>query len=58
MELKRIPYRLTVCKVADISAVDMDSDFYFLGKTDEEIGGSNRIELLKRKACGKSAGPF
>ena len=36
MELKRIPYRLTVCKVADISAVDMDSDFYFLGKTDEE----------------------
>lgn len=42
MELKRIPYGLTVCKVADISAVDMDSDFYFLGKTDEEIGGSNR----------------
>ena len=30
MELKRIPYGLTVCKVADISAVDMDSDFYFL----------------------------
>ena len=42
MELKRIPYGLTVCKVADIYAVDMDSDFYFLGKTDEEIGGSNK----------------
>ena len=29
---------------------------YDLSKT--LIGGSNRIELLKRKACGKAAGPF
>ena len=44
MELKTIPYRLTVCKVADISAVDMNSDFYFLGKTDEEISLVCRTE--------------
>ena len=44
MELKTIPYRLTVCKVADISAVDMDSDFYFLGRTDEEISLVCRTE--------------
>lgn len=37
MELERIPYRLTVCKVADISVVDFNSDFYFIGKTDEEL---------------------
>ena len=44
MELRRIPYGLTVCKVADISAVDMDSDFYFLGRTDEEISLVCRTE--------------
>ena len=37
MELKRIPYRLTVCKVADISVFDINTDFYFIGKTDEEV---------------------
>ena len=37
MELKKIPYRLTVCKVKDISDIDMDAEIYFIGKTDEEL---------------------
>ena len=37
MELERIPYRLTVCKVAEISAVDLSAELYFIGKTDEEL---------------------
>ena len=37
MELKKIGYSLTVCKVADISEIDMTSEFYFIGKTDEEL---------------------
>ncbi len=37
MELKRILHKLTVCQVADLSAVDLTADFYFLGRTDEEI---------------------
>ena len=44
MELKRIPYRLTGCKVADISAVDISADFYFIGKTDEEVSLVCRTE--------------
>ena len=44
MELKRIPYRLTVCKVADISAFDINKDFYFIGKTDEEVSLICRTE--------------
>ena len=44
MELKRIPYRLTVCKVADISAVNINADFYFIGKTDEETSLVCRTE--------------
>ena len=37
MELKIIPYDLTVCKVADASALDLTKDFFFIGKTDEEL---------------------
>ena len=44
MELKIIPYRLTVCKVKDISAVDINADFYFIGKTDEELSLVCRTE--------------
>ncbi len=44
MELKRIPYRLTVCKVADISVFDINTDFYFIGKTDEEVSLVCRTE--------------
>ena len=37
MELKKIDYKLTVCKVADASSINTESDFYFIGKTDEEL---------------------
>ena len=37
MRLKKIPYNITVCKVEDVSSVNMDADLYFMGKTDEEI---------------------
>ena len=37
MELKKLDYDLTVCKVSDVSDIDMNAEFYFIGKTDEEI---------------------
>ena len=37
MELKRIEHKLTVCKVSEISNINTDADFYFIGKTDEEL---------------------
>ena len=37
MELKRIDHKLTVCKVAEISSINLDTDFYFIAKTDEEV---------------------
>lgn len=37
MELKKIEHKLTVCKVADSSNIKLEADFYFIGKTDEEI---------------------
>ena len=37
MELKRFDYELTVCKVSDESMIDLGKDFFFIGKTDEEL---------------------
>ena len=37
LELQKLSYRLTVCKVKSVSDIDMDSEFFFIGKTDEEI---------------------
>lgn len=36
MEIKRIDYDFSVCKVADYSCVNLDTDYCFVGKTDEE----------------------
>ncbi len=37
MELRRIEHDLTVCKLASEDGLSSVKDFYFVGKTDEEI---------------------
>lgn len=37
MELIKLPYDLTICKLKSVNDIDLKSDFYFIGKTDEEI---------------------
>lgn len=37
MELKKLEYDLSVCKVEAITDINMEADFFFIGKTDEEI---------------------
>lgn len=44
MELKILPYALTVCKVSNTSAIDLTKEFYFIGRTDEEISLVCRTE--------------
>ena len=56
MELVRIPYRLTVCKVADISGIDLNTDFYFIGKTDEELSLVCRTEDTPTMATERDDG--
>lgn len=36
MELKKLDYPLTICKVASEADIDLNKAFYFIGKTDEE----------------------
>ena len=44
MELKRFAHQLTICKVKDISDIDLTAEFFFLGKTDEELSLVCRTE--------------
>lgn len=37
MKLKKLSYELTVCKVKSTADLDLEREFYFIGKTDEEI---------------------
>lgn len=37
IEIKKIEHDLTVCKVGSIKDIDLPGDFYFIGKTDEEV---------------------
>lgn len=37
MELKKLDYDITVCKVNSEKEIDLNKDFYFIGKTDEEL---------------------
>lgn len=36
MKIKKIEYDFTICKVADFTQVDWESEYCFAGKTDEE----------------------
>ena len=36
MEIKKIDYDFSICKVADFSKVNLDSKYCFIGNTDEE----------------------
>lgn len=36
MKIKKLNFDFSVCQVSDFSQVDLDSEFCFIGKTDEE----------------------
>ena len=37
IRLKKLEHDFTVCKVRDLSGVDISQEFFFVGKTDEEL---------------------
>ncbi len=56
MELKKIEHKLSVCKVADISDIDLNAEFYFVGKTDEELSLVCRTEDASIKTIERDDG--
>lgn len=56
LELKKIEYNLTVCKIRNISDIDMTSAFYFIGKTDEEMSLVCKTEDTPAKTIERDDG--
>ena len=56
MKLKTLPYDLTVCKLPSAAGIDLSADFFFLGKTDEEISLVCRTEQAPAGATAREDG--
>ena len=37
MKLKKLEYDLTICKVKSVDDIDLNKEFYFIGKTEGEL---------------------
>jgi hypothetical protein len=44
MELKKLEHHFTICKVRSVTDIDMEMEFCFIGKTDEEVSLVCRTE--------------
>ncbi len=59
MILQKLPYELTVCKLGsekDFQQVLLNSDFYFIGKTDEELSLVCRTEDVPQNTTERDDG--
>ena len=56
MELERIEHRLSVCKVKDVSDINLSADFWFIGRTDEELSLVCRTEDVPAETTARDDG--
>ncbi len=56
MELKKIEGEFTVCRLLDVSGVDLEREYCFLAKTDEEISLVCRTEDVPECALKREDG--
>ena len=56
MELEKLPYDLTVCKVRSAAELDLQKDFYFIGRTNEEISLVCRTEDVPENTSERDDG--
>lgn len=56
MRLKKLPDTFTVCKVEDVTDIDMKADIYFIGKTEEELSLVCRAEDVPEKTVERDDG--
>ena len=56
MELKKLGYDLTVCKINALADMDMTTDFFFIGKTDEELSLVCKTEDVPAKTIERDDG--
>lgn len=56
MKLERLDGELSVCKVPSVANIDLDADFFFIGKTDEEVSLVCRTADVPADTCARDDG--
>ena len=56
MKLKKLPDSLTVCKAASLADINLAADFFFIGRTREEISLVCRTEDVPKKTTDRDDG--
>ena len=56
MELKKLDYDLTVCKLESSGDIDLSKEFFFIGKTDEELSLVCRTEDTPKRTLERDDG--
>ena len=56
MVLKKLNMELSVCKVASVGDIDLDADFYFIGRTDEELSLVCRTQDVPARTVAREDG--
>ncbi|MBR4158146.1 MAG: ACT domain-containing protein [Oscillospiraceae bacterium] len=56
MELKRLPHDLSICKVGEITQIDLSADFCFICKTDEELSLVCRTHDVPKETLARDDG--
>ena len=56
MELKKLEQDFTVCKVKSITDIDLSTNFYFIGRTDEELSLVCTVDHVPRDAVERDDG--
>ena len=56
MKLNALPDAFTVCKLADASVIDLNQDFYYLSRTDEELSLVCRTEHVPANTTDRDDG--
>ncbi len=56
MKLQKLPYDLTVCKVAELSDIDLTAELFFIGRTDEELSLVCRTEDAPARTLARDDG--
>ena len=56
MKLQALPYALTVCKIADIRAVDLNAGFFFHCRTDRELSLVCKTEETPARTTAREDG--
>ncbi len=56
MELRKLAYDLSVCKVESMADINVDAGFFFIGKTDDELSLVCLTDDVPRKTLAREDG--